>query len=112
MSGYVCSIKPMKLARAGKAADARQVIASSAFRRVIRLAVPATIATLCSWFLCQVGGYNLALSLPGHYWLNYMSPHPSEFYYSLQRLLDALVHYYPFDCLEANYVDPELGISS
>jgi peptidoglycan/LPS O-acetylase OafA/YrhL len=91
MSGYVCSIKPLKLARAGKAAEARQVIASSAFRRTIRLGIPASFATLCSWLLCQSGGYNVALSLPPHYWLNYMSPRPSDFYSALQRLFNALV---------------------
>ena len=91
MSGYVCSIKPLKLSRAGKAAEARQVIASSAFRRTVRLAIPASFATLCSWILCQSGGYNMALSLPPHYWLNFMSTGPSDLYSSLQRLFDALV---------------------
>jgi len=60
MSGYVCSIKPLKLARAGKPDEARKAIATSAFRRVVRLGIPASIATTISWLLCQLGGYNMA----------------------------------------------------
>ena len=78
MSGYVCSMKPLKLSRAGKPDEARRVIASSAFRRIIRLFIPASIATIISWFLANTGGFNLAMSQPGNCWLNFHSGRPSE----------------------------------
>jgi peptidoglycan/LPS O-acetylase OafA/YrhL len=49
MSGYVCAYKPLRLARAGKAEDARKVIASSGFRRLLRLGLPSSIAVTISW---------------------------------------------------------------
>jgi peptidoglycan/LPS O-acetylase OafA/YrhL len=97
MSGYVCSIKPLKLARAGKADDARKVIASSAFRRVIRLGIPATVATTMSWFLCQVGAYDLAHSLPEDCWLSIHSAYKSQdFFSSIRNLFQALVEILSF----------------
>src|SRR5436305_8758949 len=60
MSGYVCSIKPLKLSRQGKTDETRKVIASSAFKRVIRLGIPATLATTISWAICHLGGYNFS----------------------------------------------------
>ena len=68
-SGYVCSIKPLKLARAGKADEARKAIASSIVRRLLRLAGPATIATIISATVSYLGGFNLARSLPSG-WLS------------------------------------------
>ena len=92
MSGYVCSIKPLKLARAGKAQEARNVIASSAFRRVIRLAIPATIATTIGWFLCQIGAYDKAHTLSQYCWLNFHSAWASpDWITSVKDLLKALV---------------------
>jgi len=57
LSGYVCAIKPLKLYNAGHADEARQVIGSSAFRRIPRIGIPATIATIMSWTLAQIGVY-------------------------------------------------------
>jgi peptidoglycan/LPS O-acetylase OafA/YrhL len=78
LSGYVCSMKPLKLARAGKSEEARKVIGSSAFRRVIRLVLPVTLATTISWYLAQVGAYNMAHSLPEYCWLNFHSAWASD----------------------------------
>jgi peptidoglycan/LPS O-acetylase OafA/YrhL len=78
LSGYVCSIKPLKLARVGKPEEARKVIGSSAFRRVIRLALPAMLATSISWWLAQVGAYDMAHNLPGYCWLHFHSAWPSD----------------------------------
>jgi peptidoglycan/LPS O-acetylase OafA/YrhL len=91
LSGYVCSIKPLKLSQSGKPEEARKVIASSAFRRLIRLGIPATIATTCSWFLCQMGGFNLSLSLPGYVWLNFHSARPTDWITSVRSLFHAIV---------------------
>lgn len=60
MSGYVCSIKPLKLARAGNPEEMRIAIIKSAFRRLFRLIGPATLATIISWFLDSTGGYKVA----------------------------------------------------
>lgn len=92
MSGYVCSMKPLKLSRAGKPEEARKVIASSAFRRIIRLGVPATAATTISWFLANVGGFDLAMSLRGDCWLNFHSGRPSETWFiAVKSLFHELV---------------------
>lgn len=92
MSGYVCSIKPLKLARAGKADEARKVIASSAFRRVVRLSIPAGIATTMSWWLANVGAYNFAHSLPGHCWLNFHSAYgDADWSIAIEELIKAIV---------------------
>jgi len=72
-SGYVCSIKPLKLARAGKPDEARKAIASSIARRLLRLAGPATIATIISATLSYLGAFNLARSLP----MGWLSGHSS-----------------------------------
>jgi peptidoglycan/LPS O-acetylase OafA/YrhL len=91
MSGYVCSMKPLKLARAGKPDEARRSIASSAFRRVIRLALPATLATTISWFLCQMGGYSLAYTLENS-WLNAHSAwYSPDWWSAIKSLLRAIV---------------------
>jgi len=93
MSGYVCSIKPLKLSRDGKSDAARMNIASSAFRRVIRLAIPAGLATTISWFLCQLGAFDLAHStLPEWGWLHFQSPWASpDWFTAVQDLFRALV---------------------
>ena len=67
ISGYVCSIKPLKLARQGRSEEARKTIASSAFRRILRLGAPATVATIISCLVEILGGYNLLRTLPHRY---------------------------------------------
>lgn len=92
MSGYVCSIKPLKLCRAGKPDEARKVIASSAFRRVVRLALPAGIATTMSWLLANLGGYNMAHGLSEYSWLNFHSAWGSQDWpTAVEDLIKALV---------------------
>jgi hypothetical protein len=93
MSGYVCSIKPLKLSREGKPDEARKNIAASAFRRVIRLGIPASIATTMSWLMCQLGGYNMAHTrTPQTGWLYFQSPWASrDWAAAVKDLLQALV---------------------
>jgi len=62
LSGYVCSIKCLRLARAGTSDEARKVAATSVIRRVIRLFIPATAACVLSWSCCQLGLYSLAIT--------------------------------------------------
>lgn len=63
ISGYVCSIKPIKLANAGKVEDARASIISSACRRFFRLTVPALFATTINWFFHIIGAFDLAQTI-------------------------------------------------
>lgn len=76
LSGFVNSLKPIKLARAGQIDTALSNLAVSSFRRSWRLFLPATAATLISWFICQVGGYETARQSDA-YWLYVTSPSPS-----------------------------------
>ena len=105
LSGYVCSMKPLKLALAGKPEEARRSISSSAFRRVVRLVVPATLATAISWVLANVGAYSMALSLDGS--LAAHSHEPSDsFLGAIYYLCQALVPRHSSNVLtEATYVD-------
>ena len=72
LSGFVCSLKALKLARARQPDDGRKVIAKSVVRRVIRLAIPAAVATIMSWIVCQLGFYRLAYG--GGWWLSETPP--------------------------------------
>jgi len=93
MSGYVCSVKALKLCREDKPDEARKNIANSAFRRAIRLGIPASMATTISWFLCQVGAFNLAhTAIPEWGWLYFQSPWPSsDWSTAIRDLFRALV---------------------
>ena len=75
LSGYVCAIKPIRLSTAGQADEARRVIASSAFRRCLRIGLPATFLTIFAWALAQMGAFTLAptVELEGN-WLERTTP--------------------------------------
>jgi hypothetical protein len=90
MSGYVCSIKPLKLARAGNIESARGAIASSALRRFFRLAGPALFSIVLSWFLDSIGAFNtIRESIPlDHFSLQ---ERPSSVLASLKRLFHSVV---------------------
>ena len=70
LSGYVCAFKPIRLSNAGQADEARRVIASSAFRRVFRIAVPATILTFFAWSLTQMGAFRTVG--PYEFWADWL----------------------------------------
>lgn len=59
LSGYVCAVKPLRLANAGKAEEARKAIASSTFRRFLRIGLPATLGTIFCWCVSQSGAGEL-----------------------------------------------------
>jgi len=86
MSGYVCSIKPLKLATTAGPDETRKSIASSVVRRLLRLAGPASIATVISATLSYLGAFNLARSLPGG-WLSGHSSGPVPGFVPHLRLL-------------------------
>lgn len=73
LTGFVCSLKPLKLARQGNHSGAFQAVAKSAFRRPPRLMLPATIALLCAWTVAQFGGFTVATRVDSD-WVRYASP--------------------------------------
>lgn len=74
--GLVNSLKPLKQARAGKSEGALVDLASSSFRRVFRLMLPATLATLVPWVFCQFGLMENARKGDA-WWLYTNTPPPS-----------------------------------
>ncbi|KAI9728592.1 MAG: hypothetical protein M1834_007620 [Cirrosporium novae-zelandiae] len=76
LTGFVCALKPLKLARAGNKYAAFTSIAKSAFRRPPRLIIPATIILITSWMLCQFGAYTVANRCDSG-WMRYSSPEPA-----------------------------------
>ena len=59
LGGYVCAIKPLRLARTDQADEARKTIASMAFRRLWRIGVPSAMAIIISFILAQTGAFGL-----------------------------------------------------
>ena len=76
LTGYVCALKPLRLARAGRQDEALSSIAKGAFRRVPRLVLPASIALAIAWTLAQLGGFTAA-SRSDSEWLRMATPAPS-----------------------------------
>ena len=95
LSGYVCSAKPLRLARAEKVEEARSSIGSSVLRRVVRLVVPATCATIISFILAQLNAYQMAHDIHQEFeWLATCSPlHIPGFWAPLRSLYLNLVCY-------------------
>lgn len=76
LMGFVNSLKPVSLARSGKADAASAKLAASAFSRVLRLVLPAAFATCFSWLLCQLGFYEMSRQSDA-FWLEHNTPEPS-----------------------------------
>lgn len=76
VTGYVCALKPIRQYREGNQTAAFRGIAKSAFRRVPRLVLPATLATILIWLLCQFRAFEIANSAEGQ-WLRDSSPNTS-----------------------------------
>ena len=60
LTGFTASHKAIGHARTGAPEKAYASVAASSFRRLPRLFLPATIATLLSWAMCSLGGYEVA----------------------------------------------------
>ncbi|KAL8642332.1 MAG: hypothetical protein Q9228_000954 [Teloschistes exilis] len=88
LSGFVNSLKPVKLARAGQTEAALSNLAIGSFRRSFRLVLPATAATILSCFITQLGAYETAKKSDA-YWLYSTSPSPSS---SWGTAVEDLVH--------------------
>lgn len=93
LSGYVCAIKPIRLSTAGQPDESRRVIASSAFRRCLRIGLPATFVTIFAWALAQMGTFTLApvVELEGM-WLERTTPKRIPgFFASIKELITQCV---------------------
>lgn len=77
LMGFVNALRPIKLARAGEVESALKILGVSSLKRSFRLFLPATAATVLSWFLCQLGAYETAKQSDA-YWLYMNSPQPSS----------------------------------
>ena len=97
LSGFVNSLKPIKLARSGQVDTALSNMAVSSFRRSFRLFLPALAATILSWFICQLGAYEMARNSDA-YWLSVTSPKRSVSWgTALDDLISAIRNTWLFD---------------
>jgi len=110
-SGYLCAIKPLRLIRAGKPEEARSLIGQRGFRRIIRLTIPTNTATIISWFLANVGGFDTSIALPNYVWLNFHSGWPSPTWAAaFRQLWYEIVSATPVSALiVASYLDVRWG---
>jgi hypothetical protein len=60
VTGYVCALRPIRQIRKGDREGALESITWSAMRRIPRLVIPATVATVIAWFLAQLGLFEVA----------------------------------------------------
>ncbi|KAJ5280630.1 hypothetical protein N7478_006002 [Penicillium angulare] len=58
ISGYVLSYKPLKTIRAGAFDQTFTVLASSTFRRALRLYIPSIVGLACVFLAVRLGAYN------------------------------------------------------
>lgn len=103
LTGFVCALKPLKLSQhRAQHGEALATVAKSAFRRPIRLVLPAMIATVISFLCTALGGYKAASSSDSK-WVRFDAPvQEPTFKLELFRLLKALLTtwttgYNPYD---------------
>lgn len=88
--GFVNALKPLKLARSGQADVASNKLALSTFSRILRLMLPAATATIISWFICQLGAFEIGRQSDA-FWLSAYTPVPSSnIFRAVVDLKDAL----------------------
>jgi hypothetical protein len=90
LSAFVNALKATKLLNAGQQSAALSVLATSSFRRSLRLMIPCGLMTLISWFICHLGAYRIAKSVNSG-WLQNTTPTPSDsIYHAFQGLFRAI----------------------
>lgn len=92
LTGFVCALKPLKLARnRHQQGEALMAIARSIFRRPPRLILPATIATFITFCLTIVGGFESADSCDSS-WVRFDAPGREATYWrEVKRFFAALL---------------------
>ena len=76
LTGFVNALKPLKQARSGNYDTTLAGLASSCFRRSLRLMLPCTVATIVSWIIAESGGYRTG-NMMMNGWMAGTSPLPS-----------------------------------
>lgn len=79
-------MKPIRQAQNGNGNQALSGLAFSAFRRTGRLVLPATIATIISWVICQLGLFEIGRTCEA-VWIRDTSPKPGPGVTGSVRLL-------------------------
>lgn len=77
LMGFVNSLSPLSLARSGQVDQALAKLAQSSFSRIFRLVLPAAVATVISWLICNLGFYQMSRSSDA-FWLNVNTPDMSD----------------------------------
>ena len=67
------AVKPLKQTRNGNINQALAGLGSSTFRRIGRLVLPTTAATILSWIICLLGGYEIGRACEAT-WIRDTSP--------------------------------------
>lgn len=86
VTGYVCALKPIRQARSGNMEGAVVGVGKSAFRRIPRIVLPTTIATVLTWFVCQFGVFEIARHA-NNPWLSYTAPERTPYFGDAVRSL-------------------------
>ena len=86
VTGYVCALKPLRLARQGQQDAAFKSMSKSALSRSPRLILPATIATVLTWLACELGAYKTA-AYCSSWWIRETGPKPLDNFWSALRSL-------------------------
>lgn len=81
---------PIKRARAGNVEGSLAGLASSTFRRTSRLVLPCTIATVISWFICQLQGYLIGRMIQSEWMRNTSSPPGDNIFEAIGQLFTEL----------------------
>lgn len=115
ISGYVLSYKPLKTIRSRSFEQTFTVLASSTFRRALRLYIPSIVGLTCVFVAVRLGLYNYSWGVikEGHTILGTNEQHPPvykslykqswDFYYTVAHLMN------PFDWgLYYNNYNPHL----
>ncbi|KAL1886047.1 hypothetical protein Cpir12675_006893 [Ceratocystis pirilliformis] len=78
VTGYVCALKPIRLSRVGNQETAFVSMGKSALRRIPRLVIPTSIATIMIWVFAQLGVFHVAAHTNSN-WLRDTAPQVSPY---------------------------------
>lgn len=76
LTGFVNALKPLKQARSGNYDGTLASLASSCFRRSLRLMLPCTVATVFCWVMAELGAFKTGSKVMSG-WMAGTSPVPS-----------------------------------
>lgn len=105
--GFVNALKPLKLARTDQLEDAVIRLSSTSLRRIFRLVLPATLATIIAWLACQLKLMERARDSDA-WWLYTNTPGPSSTLFdAIQDLFIAFEHTWLHNVGDNAYDQPQ-----